>query len=162
MHGYRRTETTTLSQEVDTACLAALAACGLDDEILLAELQQLLARLGTARIGLSLYLVDLDGMSTTAAHALLRRATGSCAMLRTTATGRHLVIDLGPEPKFEDAGFPARLRRSLDEAAPAPCRRHPRARVRHLRRWSHDITTPAFLLLDLANAPPVLASRPPD
>jgi hypothetical protein len=126
------------------------------DHNLLDELQSLLSQLGAAKIILTLYLVEFDGLPQRLARPLLQEAAGSCAMLRLPSLGRHLVIYLGPEPSPDTGGFLGRLRRGLASLMPptmAPdLQECAWAEVRSLRRCNHDIAAPAYLLLDLSAA----------
>lgn len=126
------------------------------DHNLLDELQSLLSQLGAAKIILTLYLVEFDGLPQRLARPLLQEAAGSCAMLRLPSLGRHLVIYLGPEPSPDTGGFLGRLRRGLASLMPpnmAPdLQECAWAEVRSLRRCNHDIAAPAYLLLDLSTA----------
>ncbi len=119
-----------------------------DDE-LLEELQTLMHRLSGVKVLISLYLVDFGALSPHLAHPLLREAAGSCALVREPEPGRHLVIYLGPEPSAETGGFQGCLHRGIAALASTAW-----AEVRGLRRGNQDIDAPAYLLDDLAAAPP--------
>jgi|GEM_PF-5521475 len=118
-----------------------------------AEVEEMLARLGSANVELRLYQVDLEGLRPGAARTIAKDMAGPAALWRQTGTNRYLMLFTGAESS--GGSYPlARLVRNMEVVAREPGLRGISAEVRDVRRWSHDIVSADYLLYELAAKKP--------
>jgi hypothetical protein len=120
------------------------------------EIELLLRRLGSINIELLLYQIELFGLTAREARIIARETAGPAASWRQTGSGRFVMLFLAGGPG-DDHVFPMqRLTRDVEAVAAEPGMAEVFAEVRELRRWSHDLVHPRYLLYELASRPPRL------
>jgi hypothetical protein len=125
-------------------------------EQLAADIELLLDRLGAANMELLLYQVDLFGLTAGEARSIARDTAGPASLWRQVGAGRFVMLFLAGGPG-DDHVFPMqRLTRDVEAVAAEPGMAEVFAEVRELRRWSHDLVHPRYLLYELASRPPRL------